>query len=88
MYCCWNDACECNLLVIQIKCSILQKMIVHDHTYLQCLLLLSHYCVSLPVVLMNLQVVLFILPHPLMHLLGGNILLCVTTEGTTIRTPG
>jgi hypothetical protein len=81
-----------NLLVIQIKCSILQKLIVHDHNYLQCLLLLSHCRVSLlcslPIVLVQLQVILFILPHPLLHLLGSNILLHATAEGTTIRTPG
>jgi hypothetical protein len=66
MPCCWKYACECNLLVIQIKCSILRKMIVHDHTYLQRLLLLSKYLVlllfSLPVVLLHLEVVLFVLP--------------------------
>jgi hypothetical protein len=30
--CCSKYACERNLLVIQINCSILQKLIVHDHT--------------------------------------------------------
>jgi hypothetical protein len=63
---CSKYACECNLLVIQIKCSILQKMIVHDHTYLQRHLLLNNCHVSLlfslPTVLLHLQVVLFILP--------------------------
>jgi hypothetical protein len=87
MPCCWNNVCECNLLVIQIKCSILQKLIVHDHTYLQRLLLLSHCRVSLlfslPIVLMNLQVALFIRPHPLLHLLSGNILLRAMVDGTT-----
>jgi hypothetical protein len=48
-------ACERNLLVIQIKCSILQKLIVHDHTYLQHHLLLSKCHVSL---LISLLVVL------------------------------
>jgi hypothetical protein len=37
---------------------------------------------------MQLQVVLFVLPHPLLHLLSGNILLHATAEGTTTRTPG
>jgi hypothetical protein len=54
---------------------------------LQRLLLLSHCRVSLLfsllVVLVQLQVVLFILPHPLLHLLGCNILLHATAEGTT-----
>jgi hypothetical protein len=63
---CSKYACECNLLVIQIKYSIIEKLIVHDHTYLQCHLLLRKCRVpllfSLPVVLLHLQVVLFILP--------------------------
>jgi hypothetical protein len=66
MPCCSKYACEHNLLVIQIKCSILQKLIVHDHTYLQRHLLLSKCRIpllfSLPVVLLHLQVVLFVLP--------------------------
>jgi hypothetical protein len=64
MPCYWKYACECNLLVIQIKCSILQKLIVHNHTYLQHYLLLRKCRVSLlfslPIVLLHLQVVLFI----------------------------
>jgi uncharacterized membrane protein YdjX (TVP38/TMEM64 family) len=44
--------------------------------------------VLLPVILMHLQVVLFVLPYPLLHLLGGNILLHATVVGTTTRTPG
>jgi hypothetical protein len=63
---CSKYACECNLLVIQIKCLILQKLIVHDHTYLQHHLLLSKCRVpllfSLLVVLLHLQVVLFLPP--------------------------
>jgi hypothetical protein len=63
---CSKYACEHNLLVIQIKCSILQKLIVHDHTYLQRRLLLRKCRVSLlfslSVVLLHLQVVFFILP--------------------------
>jgi hypothetical protein len=66
MSCFSKYAYERNLLVIQIKCSILQKLIVHDHTYLQRHLLLSKCCVSLLfsllVVLLYLQVVLFVLP--------------------------
>jgi hypothetical protein len=62
MPCCSKYACEHNLLVIQIKCSILQKLIIHDYTYLQCHLLLSKCHVSLLVVLLHMQVVLFILP--------------------------
>jgi hypothetical protein len=66
MPCCSKYACEHNSLVIKIKCSILQKLIVHDHTYLQWRLLLSKCRISLlfllPVVLLHLQVVLFILP--------------------------
>jgi hypothetical protein len=66
MPCYLKYACERNLLVIQIRCSILQKLFVHDHTYLQHHLLLSKCYVlllfSLPVVLLHLQVVLFILP--------------------------
>jgi hypothetical protein len=55
---CSKYAYECNFLVIQIKCSILQKLIVHDHAYLQHHLLLSK-CLgsllfSLPVVLLHL----------------------------------
>jgi hypothetical protein len=92
MPCCCKYACEWNLLVIRIRCSIIRKQIVHDHTYLQRLLLLSHCRVlllfSLPVVLIHLHVVLFVFPPPLLHLLGGNILLCATTVGTTTWTPG
>jgi hypothetical protein len=88
---CWKHACECNLLIIQIKCSILRKLIVHDHTYLQCRLLLSKCHVSLvfslPIVLLHLQVVLFILPLPLLHSLIHNNLLRVTAAGTTTQTP-
>jgi hypothetical protein len=66
MPCCWKYAYECNLLVIQIKCSILQNAIVHNHTYLQRLLLQSKchisLLISLPIVLLHLQVVLFVLP--------------------------
>jgi hypothetical protein len=66
MACCWKYACECNLLVIHIKSSILQKLIPHGHTYLQPCLLLSkcHISVlfSLHVVLLHLQIVLFVLP--------------------------
>jgi hypothetical protein len=62
-------------------------MIVHDHTYMQCLLLLSQcrmsLLFSLPIVLVHLQVVLFSQPHPLLHLLGENILLRAMAEGTT-----
>jgi hypothetical protein len=82
-----NYACECNLLVIQIKRSIHQKLIVHDHTYLQHLLLLSKCRISLlfalPIVLLHLQVVLFILSYALLHRLIHNILICAMKVGTT-----
>jgi hypothetical protein len=58
MPCCSKYACERNLLVILIKCSIIQKLIVHDHSYLQRHLLLSKCHVlllfSLLVVLLHL----------------------------------
>jgi hypothetical protein len=48
---------------------------------------LSHCHISLlfllPVVLMHLHVVLFVFPPPLLHLLGGNILLRAMAVGTT-----
>jgi hypothetical protein len=44
---CWKYAYQCSLLVIQIKCSILRKLIVHYHTYLQRFLLLSKCWVSM-----------------------------------------
>jgi hypothetical protein len=91
MACYSKYACECYLLVIQIKCSILWKLIVHDYTYLQRHLLLSKYRISLlfslPVVRLHLQVVLFVLPQPLLHLLVCNILLRVTMTSTTTWTP-
>jgi hypothetical protein len=58
MPCCSKYACERNMLVIQIKCSILQKLIVHDHTYMQCHLLLSKCHIPL----------LLLLPIVLLHL--------------------
>jgi hypothetical protein len=76
---------------MQLKYSILQKVMVHDHTYLQCCLLLSKCHVSLlfslPIVLLDLQVVLFVLPKPLLHLLIRNTMLHVTAVGTNTRTP-
>jgi hypothetical protein len=52
--------------VRQTKYFILQKLIIHDHTYLPRGLLLSQCHVSLlfslPVVFLHLQVVLFVLP--------------------------
>jgi hypothetical protein len=57
------------------------------HTYLQCRIVLSKCHVSLlflmPVVLLHLQIVLFILPYPLLHPLVHNILLHETVTGTT-----
>jgi hypothetical protein len=92
MPCSSKYAYEYNLLVIQIKGSILWKLILHDHTYLQCHLLMSKCRISLlfslPVVLLHLQVVLFVLPQLLLHLLFRIILLRAPAVSTTTQTPG